>query len=456
MQNNLNGFVILPKNAVRDYAYVYKTKRPLVIYKTKKEALKYAGDDVVLLPVKIKDKSTFDYKRGVLSLKENIQILVKDKSGLIENKKILSLNTRFLDALTRHQVTLMNYAKGLANQANSKLQEFDSDIKSIIYSRFEDFDGIQNKADIQNLNVSVNKILSVRQKAWDELNIKEDMEELTEKENDWYAFLLSTFLPYALKIGKQLTKKTIHTIINSKILGDTIDGWIENVVKKDLVNIENALRTAVTTGKSISDVLQAVNGTKAMNNRDGALSQSQSAIDLLYRTLTNSVAGQTRDGINVDNSVLFDKELYVAVLDNRTTQICRSLDGNLYDVGKPPIPPMHWACRSKRVPLFYAEAQERLSLKPELLKQFQEEYKDNQSTETYAEWIKSRFKQYVGGKPDDISYPEWLSRQSNDFQDYVLGKSNGQKFRDGDINVERFNASGIYGVDWNEYTSREY
>jgi hypothetical protein len=39
----------------------------------------------------------------------------------------------------------------------------------------------------------------------------------------------------------------------------------------------------------------------------------------------------------------------VAVLDSRTTKLCRRLDGRRYPVGKGPIPPLHPNCRSNRI-----------------------------------------------------------------------------------------------------------
>jgi len=40
---------------------------------------------------------------------------------------------------------------------------------------------------------------------------------------------------------------------------------------------------------------------------------------------------------------------YLAVMDNRTTDICRSLDGKTWPVGSPDVkvPPLHWNCRSQ-------------------------------------------------------------------------------------------------------------
>jgi len=42
---------------------------------------------------------------------------------------------------------------------------------------------------------------------------------------------------------------------------------------------------------------------------------------------------------------------YVAILDDKTTSICRQLDDKTWPVGSPDVmvPPLHWNCRSQNV-----------------------------------------------------------------------------------------------------------
>ena len=42
---------------------------------------------------------------------------------------------------------------------------------------------------------------------------------------------------------------------------------------------------------------------------------------------------------------------YSAILDDRVTDICRSLHGKKFRKGNQPIPPLHWQCRSVLIPI---------------------------------------------------------------------------------------------------------
>jgi hypothetical protein len=49
---------------------------------------------------------------------------------------------------------------------------------------------------------------------------------------------------------------------------------------------------------------------------------------------------------------IFKYVMFSAVMDNRTSRICRGLNGKIYDISNPsiPIPPLHPRCRSRLVP----------------------------------------------------------------------------------------------------------
>jgi len=44
---------------------------------------------------------------------------------------------------------------------------------------------------------------------------------------------------------------------------------------------------------------------------------------------------------------------FTAQLDARTTDLCRSLDQQLFPTNEAPVPPLHWLCRSYLVPVFF-------------------------------------------------------------------------------------------------------
>jgi len=85
-----------------------------------------------------------------------------------------------------------------------------------------------------------------------------------------------------------------------------------------------------------------------------------------------------------------ERAMFVATLDSRTTELCRSLNGRVYRLEDAPRPPLHRNCRS-------------------VLK---------------ADWGSSR-------PTEEIRTPvDWLRAQPADVQDRVLGEAGGNAFRE--------------------------
>ena len=79
-------------------------------------------------------------------------------------------------------------------------------------------------------------------------------------------------------------------------------------------------------------------GLSALLNRQG---------QAVTNTILQHVAAQTN--FNTAKTV-FDRYLWVSVLDDGTTLICRDRNGNVYVYGKGPLPPAHVGCRSSTIP----------------------------------------------------------------------------------------------------------
>ena len=67
------------------------------------------------------------------------------------------------------------------------------------------------------------------------------------------------------------------------------------------------------------------------------------------RTSVNQVATAADQIIAAQNPEATRKYRYTAVLDTRTSAICRALDGKVFAHGKGPLPPQHFNCRSRYV-----------------------------------------------------------------------------------------------------------
>jgi SPP1 gp7 family putative phage head morphogenesis protein len=117
-----------------------------------------------------------------------------------------------------------------------------------------------------------------------------------------------------------------------------IGDWEYNVTK----NARLAIIQAIKDGKSIADVVNILEA--------GIKEKSNASLDRYARTKFTEVMNKGRLAFFEDTGVVSGYQ-YSAILDDRTTEICRGLHGKIFKAGNQPIPPMHFNCRSMLIPI---------------------------------------------------------------------------------------------------------
>lgn len=118
-----------------------------------------------------------------------------------------------------------------------------------------------------------------------------------------------------------------------------------------------------------------------------------------------------RAGVRVGTKLKLGGYWWVSILDSVTSQICRSLDGQLFAFGKGPLPPAHPNCRS--------------SIAADIPGKFSREANDNRPSAR-------------GPVPAGMTYYEWLKDQPESFQNDALGVTRADLFRKGGLSAAAF------------------
>lgn len=66
----------------------------------------------------------------------------------------------------------------------------------------------------------------------------------------------------------------------------------------------------------------------------------------LAKTNVNYTTNVARSETLIANKEIFERVIWVSVLDDGTTEYCEEHDGDIYPVDDGPRPPAHWGCRS--------------------------------------------------------------------------------------------------------------
>ena len=197
--------------------------------------------------------------------------------------------------------------------------------------------------------------------------------------------------------------------------GDLLEPFTKSFSTRAVLAIERAIRVGYAQGLTTDQIVRVLRGTKAANFRDGVIGgMLKREGDAMVRTAIQQVNNSAQMAVFEANSHLVKRYRWLSTLDRRTSQICRSLDGRIFELGKGPVPPAHVNCRSYIIPIV-----------------------DDIDPTVGA---RRASKGAEGGQQVDasITYYEWLKTQPADFQDDALGKSRAELFRKGGLSAKEF------------------
>jgi SPP1 gp7 family putative phage head morphogenesis protein len=177
------------------------------------------------------------------------------------------------------------------------------------------------------------------------------------------------------------------------------------------------VKSGFVQGKTTRQIVKEVVGA------GGLADVSQRNAATVVRTALNHVSTQAREIVYQKNSDIVEKYEWVSTLDSRTSTICRSRDGQKYDIGKGPLPPAHPNCRSATAPVISSEF------------------------DFLDAGAKRAARGADGGMQVDASttYYDFLKQQPAWFIDKALGPIRGKIFRNSGMSPEEFRVASVDG-----------
>lgn len=239
---------------------------------------------------------------------------------------------------------------------------------------------------------------------------------LAEYESGFEAATLQRYLTDA-GTGTVLTVPTgpaAFALANSVPLsatGDLLLPWVSKMTSEEVDQINKVILRGYSEGWTNDQLATVLRGTKALNRTDGLLPRMGKHNATIVRTAIQHVASTAREQVWRDNEDVIDRYRWVATLDSRTSPTCRTLDGQEFELGKGPRPPIHPNCRSTTVAI--------IAGLEHLIDNLQRASADGQV-------------------PASMTYYEWLKTQPAAFQEEVLGPSRYKMFKRADMTADKF------------------
>ena len=270
--------------------------------------------------------------------------------------------TKIADLLTRHDVDLMRVEAGLRRKIIGLLRGLEQDVVSKL-QRSNPSAPAHTSFKLRRLDVlmaatkdSYNKVYGTVGKT-----LKEQLVDLAEAESVNTVNTVNKVLQVNV-MDASLDKRTLKALVDGALIeGAPSKHWWAEQKRSQRTAFERAMREGVIAGEPLGTLVQRVRGTRAAQFKNGIFSTTRRQAEALVRSSVQAVANETRNKTYAENSDVVKGKQWLSTLDTRTSDICKALDGQAWDLEGKRLsgtthdfvqpPPAHWNCRSTLVPV---------------------------------------------------------------------------------------------------------
>jgi SPP1 gp7 family putative phage head morphogenesis protein len=302
--------------------------------------------------------------------------------------------TTEIDAYALHQVYLEGYKDGEADKADAMYEEIAAVIALLLLRWGYTSVGEIPKRKLNSFIAEVNKRVKIIFNKYANITL-----------NDLKAFFSAELGIMGSLTGSGKTDVSKAGALWANILNRPISGVgvepstiFSVTIAAALAELVRAIKRGYADNQTIAELLASIVGTKARKFKDGLIAklkrQWRTAVQTTIQHISSSVMFHVA-------ALTHDHYTWIAILDSRTTEICRSRNGKTYAFADGPRPPAHWNCRSFIVPVTVAKLE------------------------------------------DMPTFYTWVKRQPATIQNDVLGAERGQRLRAGALK-----SSDLPGFDY--------
>jgi len=355
----------------------------------------------------------------------------------------MTANQQFFDAQVRRAISVARYTSGEARRVVALLDQADKELMALLLARLTpgDFTSQRYKALLKDIRALRAELWKVARGT----NLTE-MTQLTQLEHSWANSAFTLAIPVEISFAV-VSAETLQSLLTTTPFGGanaarTLQAWWARLEAVDAQRVQEAIQSGLILGEGIPEMAARVQLVLPLTRRNA---------EAVVRTAANFAASLAHDAFFQANADIIEALRWMAMLDGRTTPICRARDGKLAPVVpgqtvppprlQPPQarPPAHVKCRSRMIAILSvlgiaAELPDRAFVRDtrtakrrELDFRKQARATGRPIQELKREWSELN----IGRVPGVTNYDEWLRTQSRAFQDELLGAKRAALFRGG-------------------------
>lgn len=380
-------------------------------------------------------------------------------------------NELFYDMQVRHAVHLHQYSSHILNRINSLLNKSEQALEEKLLLNLPKVRK-GGETDWVRLAKLLDEIKQVRSEVWGTTYsvFEEELVTLAKSEPASYVAMLETALPVviATTLPQAHMLKAIAT--SRPFQGKVLRDWALKMEADDIGRIHQSIQIGMTLGETTPSIVKRIIGSSGAKGTDGITQMTRNQVEAVTRTAVQHVANSAKEEfLKLNSDVIGEDDIYISVLDSRTTPGCKALDHKTFKRNTGPRPPLHFRCRGIRLAVLDAGLLGDRPANPTTRKILLSEYaKENNlgtiakrddlsyGTKTkYDKWERARIRELVGPVPSSKSYNSWLKEQSAIYQEETLGKAKAKLFRDGGLDLDKFVDRNYQPLTLKELAARE-
>ncbi|ELL4580569.1 minor capsid protein [Salmonella enterica] len=320
-----------------------------------------------------------------------------------------------IESFISHQVWLQRNASHEVNELAPFIQQMRDEVRRQVLMFGDDN---RTRKNLEKLLRDLEDILDGITTDWQD-KLTEDLQTLAAYEADWTTKTLTANVdaefvtPAPDQVWSAVKWNPLALNDKPADLFGMMAGWGDTEINRLVTGVKMGFVQGKTTRQIVKEVVGA-GGLADISQRNAAT---------VIRTALNHVSTQARETTYKKNSDIVEKYEWVSTLDSRTSTICRSRDGQKYEIGKGPLPPAHPNCRSTTAPVISSDF------------------------DFLDAGAKRAARGAEGGTQVDASttYYDFLKQQPAWFIDKALGPVRGAIFRNAGMTPEEFRVASVNG-----------
>jgi hypothetical protein len=348
------------------------------------------------------------------------------------------VNETLHDAAINHAVDLQHYSNNVVARMVATLNRTDAALFADLIAALERLP--PESFTVDRLEQVLFSVRQLNRQAYEAIGreLTDDLRDLTVYEAEFQSGLWKKALPgeIVVQVGiAPVHAEAVYAAAMSRpFQGVLLRGVLGDMEAKRARQIRETIASGYVSGETTPEIVRKLRGTRALRYEDGIFNRSRTEVESIVRTAVSHTAAFTRERFYEANAKVIAAVQWLSTLDARTSTMCRIRDGLRYtkDEHKPighSIPwgagpgALHWCCRSTSTPVVKS-------------------WKELTGVDV-EEFSPATRASMDGQVPADMTYGQWLAKQSASRQDEILGPTRGALFRRGGLELEGFaNAKG--------------